>query len=202
MEPDVKPQRGRPSQGAREALLEAARELFAERGYEDVSTSEILARSGVSKGAMYHHFPSKLELFEAVYIGLEDDLIQRLGQDLQPGTPLQQLRAGGRAYLRESARGGPWAEINLKQARQVLGVERWRRLASERGLAVIEWQLAAAIEAGELPAMDAGDAAAIYVAAMIEAGLLVTAAADQGATERSAAAILDRLLTGLGSGRA
>ncbi len=200
MEGKVNPRpRGRPAAGAREALLAAASELFAEHGYEATSTAEILNRSGVSKGAMYHHFPTKLALFEAVYIGLEDDLIRRLGAEARPGTPLQQLRDGSRAYLRESARGGPWAEINLKQARQVLGLERWRRLASERGLAAIEWQLTAAVEAGEIAEIDIADAAAIYVAAMIEAGLLVTAAADRRAAERSAAAILDRLLTGLAS---
>ena len=69
---------GRPSQGAREAVIGAALQLFAERGYDATTTEAILARSGVSKGAMYHHFPGKLELFEAVYIELEDSAMAEL----------------------------------------------------------------------------------------------------------------------------
>ncbi len=40
--------------------------LFIERDYEHVSTDEILRSAGVSRGALYHHFPGKLDLFEAV----------------------------------------------------------------------------------------------------------------------------------------
>ncbi|HET7483978.1 MAG TPA: helix-turn-helix domain-containing protein, partial [Solirubrobacterales bacterium] len=55
--------RGRPSEGAREAVIEAARDLFVERDYARVSIAQILERSGVSRGALYHHFPTKLDLF-------------------------------------------------------------------------------------------------------------------------------------------
>src|SRR5436190_1280758 len=48
---------------AREALLEAAAEVFAERGFRDASVDEIAARAGYSKGAVYWHFASKEELF-------------------------------------------------------------------------------------------------------------------------------------------
>ena len=69
---------GRPSEGAREALLAAARELFAARDFEDVSTGAVLAHAGVSRGAMYHHFQSKTELFRAAWEASERDLMARL----------------------------------------------------------------------------------------------------------------------------
>ncbi|MFE2266902.1 ScbR family autoregulator-binding transcription factor [Streptomyces griseosporeus] len=44
---------------SRRAILRAAAEVFDERGYDAASTNEILARSGLTRGALYHHFPSK-----------------------------------------------------------------------------------------------------------------------------------------------
>jgi AcrR family transcriptional regulator len=197
---DVKPRtRGRPSKGAREALLDAGRELFAERGYDAVSTSEIVARSGVSKGAMYHHFPGKRELFEAVYIQVEDATVQRLLAEAGEGTPLAVLRSGTEVYLREAARDGDFARISLTQARPVLGIERWRVIAAERGVGVVRALLGAAVEAGELGPLDLDAGAAIYTAAVIEAGLLVVAAEDQVAMQRVAGEVLERMLAGLGA---
>ncbi|KUL43621.1 gamma-butyrolactone receptor protein [Streptomyces regalis] len=47
-------------------LLRAAAEVFDERGYDSASTTEILERSGLTRGALYHHFPSK----EAIAVAL------------------------------------------------------------------------------------------------------------------------------------
>lgn len=50
----------------RARILEAAAECFAQRGYEAASVGDICERAGVSKGAFYHHFPSKQDLFMAL----------------------------------------------------------------------------------------------------------------------------------------
>src|SRR5919198_2496978 len=63
------------SETTRKALLDAARELFAERGYTAVSTEEIVQRAGVTRGALYHHFRDKQDLFRAVYEQLETDVV-------------------------------------------------------------------------------------------------------------------------------
>jgi len=56
----------------REQLIEVATRLFAERGYEDTSIEAVLAAAGVSRGALYHHFPGKDALFEAVVESVEN----------------------------------------------------------------------------------------------------------------------------------
>ena len=55
------------SEATREELVATARRLFAERGYADVGTEEIVRAAGVTRGALYHHFDSKRELLAAVH---------------------------------------------------------------------------------------------------------------------------------------
>src|SRR4051794_28480652 len=74
-EHDKRAERG---EATRAALVEAARELFSERGYAAVGTNEVVKRAGVTRGAMYHHFPDKRELFRAAYEETEKELVQRL----------------------------------------------------------------------------------------------------------------------------
>lgn len=190
---------GRPSEGARGAIVVAARELFAERGFEATTTEAILERSGASKGAMYHHFPGKLQLFEAVYVQVEDESVARLMEHAVGETPLEIIRAGSRGYLAESAGDTDFVRISLTQARRVLGYERWRELAAERGVGVVEALIKAAVEQGEIAPVDAGEAASIWVAVLIEGGLMVVTADDKKAACESAGAVFDRLLTGLAS---
>ena len=63
----VKRKRGRPpahsAPGSREALLQTAARVFAERGYAGTSVDRIVAAAGLSKGTFYWHFASKEELF-------------------------------------------------------------------------------------------------------------------------------------------
>ena len=51
----------------RSALLTVAHELFAEQGYADTSTKEIVERAEVTRGALYYHFHNKESLFQAVF---------------------------------------------------------------------------------------------------------------------------------------
>src|SRR5205807_2749896 len=54
------------SASTRAALLRVARRFFAERGYADTATEEIVRRARVTRGALYHHFKDKQDLFRAV----------------------------------------------------------------------------------------------------------------------------------------
>jgi AcrR family transcriptional regulator len=190
--------RGRPSEGAREAVVASARDLFMERDYDDVSIGEILERSGVSRGALYHHFPTKLDLFIAVYRASEVRVIERIGARLSVSeTPFGTLLGAARAYLELCESDEEFRRIGLTQSRAVLGWERWRAVADELGIAVVLVLVGAAIEAGELPARDPETTAQILLGALIEAAMLIVVAEDQAAArERSERVIVD-LLEGL-----
>ena len=192
--------RGRPPTGAREALVAAARELFVERDFDEVTTDEILERAGVSRGAMYHHFPTKLALFLAAYEASERDLMQRLAAAAEAGPgPFDQLAAGCRAYLRECARSRELQRIGLRQSRQVLGWEGWREAASNLGLGVMRAGVEAATVAGELDSRDVDATTHLLLAALIEAGLLVATAGDPEAVRPGVEAEFLRLLEGMRS---
>lgn len=199
--PNPRPGPGRPSEGAREAILLAARESFAANRYDAVSTASILERAGVSRGAMYHHFSGKLDLFEQLYIELEDELVGRLATAaLAADSPLDALRAGSGAYLRECERPSDWLQINLRQSREVLGADRWQELAADRGIGVVRATIEAAMQEGEIAPGDPGLVAAIYLAALIEAGLRVAAAAEPARTRVAAERTLGRMLDGIARG--
>ena len=51
----------------RSALLTVAHELFAEQGYADTSTKDIVERAEVTRGALYYHFHNKESLFQVVF---------------------------------------------------------------------------------------------------------------------------------------
>src|SRR5437764_3794597 len=89
------------SEATRAALVEAARPLFAQRGYAAVATEEIVRSAGVTRGALYHHFAGKAELFAAVYEEVEQELLESIAASAIGGAtdPLQALRAGARAFF-------------------------------------------------------------------------------------------------------
>jgi AcrR family transcriptional regulator len=164
----------------RAALMAAARKLFTERGYDEVSAEEIVRAAGVTRGALYHHFGGKAELLEAVYERLEAESTERvarvvLGSDLE--SPLEAMRAGIEAFLAECAK-PELQRIALRDAPAVLGWERWREIAAANGLGLIEASLNAAIEAGEIRDLPVRPTAHLLLGALDEAAMLVARSED------------------------
>ncbi len=170
----------------RNALIDAARRLFTERGYEGVSAEEIVRAAGVTRGALYHHFGGKAELLEAVYARLEAESTERvarivLGSELE--SPLQAMRAGIAAFLDECAE-PELRQIALHDAPAVLGWERWREIGAANGLGLIEASLGAAIEAGEIRELPVKPLAHLLLGALDEAAMLVARSDDPGSRAR------------------
>src|SRR3981081_3704558 len=136
------------SEATRAALLGAARPLFAERGYAAVATEEIVRAAGVTRGALYHHFAGKEELFAAVYEEVEADLVAEIGQVATVATaPLAALLKGAARVL-EACRRPEVQRITLIDAPSVLGWERWREIGVRYGFGLIEEVLRAGMEQG------------------------------------------------------
>jgi AcrR family transcriptional regulator len=171
--------RGRPEEGARDAVLEAATELFVERDFDDVTTEDIIERAGVSRGALYHHFPGKLDLFRAVYDASERRTMARIAAAAAGAdTPFGALIAASRAYLREAETSLELRRIGIIQSRAVLGWEGWRLAASELGLGFTRAALGAAMEAGEIERRDLETTSHLMLGALIEGATLIATAED------------------------
>ena len=111
----------------RGALLQAARELFAEKGFAATGREEIAERAGVTRGALYHHFASKTELAAAVVEQLEGELVELVVAAALEGTGVRdQLHRGCRAYMDACA--DPTMARILADAPAVLGLEACRAL--------------------------------------------------------------------------
>lgn len=187
------------SEATRRALVEAARPLFAERGYAGVGTEGIVRAAGLTRGALYHHFEGKRELFEAVYEQIEAELAGRIATgalDAGSESPLEAMRAGAEMFL-QACTVPEVQQIVLLDGPSVLGWDRWREIGAEHGLGLIEGTLQAAIDAGAIAAQPVRPLAHILMGALDEAAMLVARAEDSEAARAEVGRTLDALLEGL-----
>jgi AcrR family transcriptional regulator len=187
------------SESTRGALVAAARTLFAEHGYAGVGTEEIVRAAGVSRGALYHHFSGKRELFEAVYERIEVELAERIAAGALAAnakSPLEAMRAGAEMFL-QACTEPEVQRIALLDGPAVLGWDRWREIAAEHGLGLIEATLQAAIEAGAIAEQPVRPLAHVLMGALDEAAMLVARAEDPEQMREDVGRTLDALLAGL-----
>ncbi|MHA7820240.1 MAG: TetR/AcrR family transcriptional regulator [Erythrobacter sp.] len=125
------------SASTRAMLLAAFRKSLLLRGFEATTTQIVLDDIGLSKGAMYHHFRSKNDLMEAVYVEESQSVIARSFGEIDEERPaLSQLKAGCLAWL-EEIRPPSVSRILFEIGPAALGQERARRIENSHGIARI-----------------------------------------------------------------
>jgi AcrR family transcriptional regulator len=186
------------SQATRARLIEVARELFAEHGYGAVGTEQIVRTAGVTRGALYHHFAGKRELFDAVYEELERELVERLAvtATASGADPLQALQAGTSAFLR-ACEDPAVQRIALLDAPSVLGWERWREIGMKYVFGVVQAALQEAVDGGQISPQPVEPLAHLLLGASHEGAMLVARADDDGATREQVAVSLAHFLDSL-----
>jgi AcrR family transcriptional regulator len=179
------------------ALLDAARDLFAARGYAAVPTEEIVQRAGVTRGALYHHFRDKQDLFRAVVEKLEQETVEKIASAaFSEADPwLQQQTALG-AFL-DVCLEPDVQRIILTDAPSVLGLEAWREIEAKYGLALVRAGLQLVMEAGLIAEQPLDPLAHLLLGALSEAGLVIARAEDPRAARVEVGASVERLLDGL-----
>ncbi|HET9120489.1 MAG TPA: helix-turn-helix domain-containing protein [Solirubrobacterales bacterium] len=171
------------AQATREALIRAALELFAERGYTDVGTEEIVARAKVTRGALYHHFADKRDLFRAVFERVEADLMKRIGTQMKASDDPWELMVGGMRSFLDACEEPAVKQISLTDAPAVLGWREWREIDNRHGLGLTRAALQGAVDAGVLRPIAVEPMAHLLVAALSEAAFVI-AYAEQPAKAR------------------
>jgi AcrR family transcriptional regulator len=181
----------------REQLIRVARELFAERGYAAVGTEEIVARAGVTRGALYHHFADKRDLFRAVHEELEEGLVASIGERIGAiEDPWELALAGVGAFL-DACADPALRRISLIDAPVVLGWEEWREIDARYGLGLVEFALRNAMDGGVLRRQEVRPLAHLLLGAMTEAAMVIANAPDRDEARRAVEPALVALLDGL-----
>lgn len=183
----------------RASLLAGARKLFAANGFADVSTQAIVEAAGVTRGALYHQFADKTELFAAVYEEIETELVADIVTRLADAAPADQreaMKAGARLFL-DLCSAPEVQRVMLVDAPAVLGWERWRAVGMKYGLGVIEAMLGQAVADGVIPSQPLRPTAHVLLGALDEAALYISRAEDQAAAKADMYAVCDRLIDGL-----
>src|SRR5262249_14960841 len=195
---NVKRSKAEQSELTQGALLKAARELFTAKGYADTATEEIVQRAGVTRGALYHHFRDKEELFQAVFEAAERELVERVRSAIGSAQlgPWEGLSVGCQAFL-DACLEPAVQRIILLDAPSVLWWETWRRIDAGYGLGLVRQSLQAAMDTGYVDPLPVEPLAHVLLGALNEAAMLIARAEDVKSARVEMGAVVNRLLKGL-----
>jgi AcrR family transcriptional regulator len=185
------------AEGTRALLIEVARRLFGERGYAAVSTEEIVRTAAVTRGALYHHFKGKKDLFHAVYEEIERKNLEQIAAvATSERDPWRQQLAAVGAFL--DACQEPYVQqIALVDAPSVLGWEAWREVEERYGLGLVRAGLQLLMDQNVIEQQPVEPLAHLMLGALTEAGMVIAQAEDPDLARREVGAAVERLFDGL-----
>jgi AcrR family transcriptional regulator len=187
------------SAATRDALVAAARRLFAAQGFAEVPTDAIVAEAGVTRGALYHQFADKTALFDAVLGAVEADIARRLAQDVAAAgitDPVDAMRHTVRTWLTICVE-PEIRRIALVDGPSVVGWSRWREVCQQYVFGLAEALLAGGIAAGRIRAQPVRPLAHVLMGASDEAAMYVAESADQARARAEMIEVLDGLIAGM-----
>jgi AcrR family transcriptional regulator len=184
----------------RRSLVVAARELFGERGYAATSVEEIVRAAGVTKGALYHHFVDKDDLFRAVVEDVKGEVTAEVGEQFLAAADepdaLDTVTRGCLAFI-DAHRDPAVQRISILDARAVLDPIERRRLDARYEVAVIRGALRRAVRYGVIDPQPLGPLAHVLAGALGEACALLAESEDEATTREEIHAVVSRLVDGL-----
>ena len=191
--------RAKQAEATRAKLRRRARRLFATKGYANASTEDLVRTTGVTKGALYHHFGDKEGLFRAVVEDLEGELAEVVAQATEAeADPWARLERACKAYLDVSLRPDV-ARILVLDAPSVLGWHQWCEIDKQYGVAMFDKTLRQAMDAGVVAAQPAETLAQVLLGAL---NVAARVAATETEDRDDVWATVARLLSGLKAPRA
>lgn len=182
----------------RRELLDAGRDLFSSKGYADARTVEIVARAGLTRGALYHHFGSKEGLFVEVLEEVHNELsaeVRRRAQ-LSNSSVVEAIRLGFQAWL-DVALQPNVRQILLIDGPAVVGWETWHEIDLRHGFGITSQAVELAMEVGELKPASVHELTHVLLGAVTQAGLELSRLDNPNAARARYGKVIDLLLDGL-----
>jgi AcrR family transcriptional regulator len=193
---DVKSKKVQQGEATRQALLRAARELFGDQGYAATSLDEITNAAKVTKGALYHHFDGKQDLFATVYEQVKREVSERAATAFLEPDPWEDLCAGCHAIL-DAHLDPPVRRILLHDAQAVLDADTIRRVENRYGAVVLRGALRRSIRAQVIQPLPLKTLALMLTGAILEGCMTIADAADPDQAREEVGHVLTALLQGL-----
>lgn len=184
-------------ESTRAAIVAAATKLFGAKGFAAATMDEVAAAASVAKGAVYHHFPNKEAVFEAVFQKADEQLAAAVAaQARQEPDVLKALARGTEAYFEACAHSAT-GRIILKDGPAVLGWARWREIDEGHFGQAIPQALTIAMAQGLVDPQPVRPLARLLLGAVTEAAAACAASQTPAETGREHAAAFERLIDGL-----
>jgi AcrR family transcriptional regulator len=174
----------------RTQLVRVGRRVFATHGYDATSVAMLCRAARVTHGALYHHFPSKLELFVAVAQQVSEEVAQRVQRAADGARGWAQVEAACAAYL-DACVEPEIATIFLRDAPRVIPADLFAALDHAANEPVVVGLLRRWIDAGLLRPLPVELVARLLGAAFAEAGAAIASSEAPRATRRAVAEVLD-----------
>jgi AcrR family transcriptional regulator len=181
----------------RQALVDVAEDAFAENGYAGVSIDEICRRARVTKGALYHHFADKRDLFRAVYAQMESGAVADVVARLAREPDIWDRCVAGIDEVLDHVLDPRRQQILLIDGMSVLGAAEVRAMDMRHGLQLLTTTLGEAMDAGVIELRPVDPLARLLLGAIREAALEIALAEDQARARADIGAALQRLIEGL-----
>jgi AcrR family transcriptional regulator len=181
----------------RAALLAAGRSLFGAQGFAATSVDELAALARVTTGALYHHFPTKAALFEAVFEEAHVELLQSAAAaGADAADEIELLSRGFQSFLTAMVQ-PELQRILIIDAPAVLGLERFTELDERHAFPLLVEALRAAAEAGRLRANRPDTLARLLLGTLTRAAMLIAGSSTPAATRDEVAATIEEMLQAL-----
>jgi AcrR family transcriptional regulator len=188
------------SQTTKSALVSAALQLFAARGFARTSTAEVLAKSGVTRGALYHHFKDKAELFAAVFEEQEMLLAAQVASAAHHKRDAWDAFCAGCEAFLVACLDPATQRIILMDAPAVMGWEAMRSIEARYALALLRGGLERAIADGKIRRRPVEPLAHFLLGALSESAMAIARAPKPKAAMADVQRELQRLLRALAVG--
>jgi AcrR family transcriptional regulator len=193
----VKSRKLEQSQATRAALIKTASKLFARVGYAETDIETVARRTRVTRGALYHHFKDKQDLFSAVFDLEEQKLTSIVAQAaVSEAGAFDGMLAGCNAFL-DACLDPAVQRIVLIDALAVLGWARWRDIDAKYNLSLVMGALEAAMDQGVIARGPIEPLAHLLMGAITEAAIFIAHAADKPVARREVGENVAQLLSGL-----
>lgn len=185
----------------RELIIKVARNLFAKRGFAETSIDEVLSGAGIARGALYHHFRDKEDLFRSVYRRALEEIHAKIVAAASEGPDIwERLRLGREAYL-DSCTDPTIYRILLIDGPGLLSQESRREIQNSMGPAfasgLLRSSLDALVTSGEVRQENFEPLVTILGGAFDAAALAIATAEDKRRMRQEAGAALNLLVDGL-----